>query len=320
MSKEIKNILVTGAAGQIGTELTLELRKKYGAGNVLATDLKPSENKKFNDSGEFLTLDVTDLVAVEEIVKKRDIDTVVHLAALLSGTGEVHPDKCWHVNMNGTMNILQMGVKYNFTQVFMPSSIAVWGPDCPKLAPQDTALHPTTMYGVTKVCGELISDYFSTKLGLDCRGLRFPGIISAETLPGGGTTDYAVEIFYKAVLENHYKCFLKAETRLPMMYMPDCIKSVLDLMAAPYSNLTRHGDYNVGSMTFDAATLANSIKKYRPDFTIEYVPDFRQEIADSWPDDVDDTPARNDWGWSPSFDLDSMTRDMLEKLEKKLKI
>lgn len=319
MGNDIKKILVTGAAGQIGTELTLALRDKYGKENVLATDLKPSENTKFNESGKFELLDVTKIHQIEELIKKYNFDTVVHLAALLSGTGEVHPDKCWDVNMNGTMNILQLGVKYNFNQVFMPSSIAVWGPDCPKTAPQDTPLHPKSMYGVTKVCGELISDYFSEKLGLDCRGLRFPGIISAETLPGGGTTDYAVDIFYEAIKHKHYKCFLRKDTRLPMMYMPDCIKSVLDLMAAPYESLTRHGDYNLGSMSFDAETLANSIKKYIPEFTIEYEPDFRQQIADSWPDDVDDSQARKDWNWQPSYDLDSMTRSMIEKLSEKLK-
>lgn len=313
MSSEIKRILVTGALGQIGSELTSELRKKYGIENVIATDLRACDCSK-KDEGPFLALDVLDYNSVEKIITENKIDTVVHLAALLSGVGEKNPSACWNVNMNGTMNILNIAVKNNLFRVFIPSSIAVWGPDCPKIAPQETPLHPTTMYGVTKVAGEILCDYYFIKYGLDVRGLRYPGIISAETFPGGGTTDYAVAIYYEAVKSNHYTCFVREDTRLPMMYMPDCLKASIDLLEAPLDKLNHHSDYNVGSMSFDVKTLADSIRKYRPGFTIEYEPDFRQAIADSWPDEVDYSSAVIDWGWKPDYDLDSMTQDMLEKL------
>jgi len=316
MKNDIKRILVTGALGQIGSELTSELRKKYGIENVIATDLRVCDCSK-KDEGPFIALDVLDYNSVEKIITENKIDTVVHLAALLSGVGEKNPTACWNVNMNGTMNILNTAVKNKLYRVFIPSSIAVWGPDCPKIAPQETPLHPTTMYGVTKVAGEIVCDYYFNKFGLDVRGLRYPGIISAETFPGGGTTDYAVAIYYEAVKRNHYTCFVKEDTRLPMMYMPDCLKASIELLKAPLEKLKHHSDFNVGSMSFDVKTLADSIRKFKPGFTIEYEPDFRQAIADSWPDGVDDFAARQEWGWSPSFDLDSMTKDMLDKLEEK---
>ncbi|MDA3844454.1 MAG: NAD-dependent epimerase/dehydratase family protein, partial [Candidatus Kapabacteria bacterium] len=224
---------------------------------------------------------------------------------------------CWTINMNGTINMLNAAVKFDFARVIIPSSIAVWGPDTPAIAPQSCALKPTTMYGVTKVAGEVLTDYYVKKFGLDCRGLRYPGIISSETFPGGGTTDYAVAIYYDAVKQGKYECFVKEDTKLPMMYMPDCIKATMDLAEADFEKLVHHNDFNVGSMSFDVTTLANSIKKIMPDFEISYKPDFRQEIADSWPDGVDDTCAREEWNWDPSFDLDSMTKDMLEKLKVK---
>ncbi len=317
MKKEIKKILVTGSVGQIGSELTLALRERYGAENVIATGRKTEPSEELRESGPFHFINVNSPDSVEEIIKKYNIDTIIHMAAILSGVGEKNPMLCWDVNMNGTINILNLAVKYEMARVIIPSSIAVWGPDCPKVAPQETPLHPTTMYGITKVAGELLADYYVRKYNLDCRGLRYPGIISSETLPGGGTTDYAVAIYYEAVKQNHYTCFVKEETRLPMMYMPDCIKSTIDLMEAPFENLKHHNDFNVGSMSFDVKTLADSIRKYNPDFTIDYQPDFRQAIADSWPDDVDDTAARQEWGWKPAWDLDSMTRDMLDKLTKK---
>lgn len=317
MKKEIKKILVTGSVGQIGSELTLELRKRYGAENVIATGRKTAPSKELLESGPFHYIDVTKIETVEEIIKKYDIDTIIHMSAILSGVGEKNPMLCWDVNMNGTINILNLAVKYEMARVIIPSSIAVWGPGTPSVAPQETALKPTTMYGVTKVAGEVLADYYVKKYGLDSRGLRYPGIISAETFPGGGTTDYAVAIYYDAVKYNHYKCFVNENTRLPMMYMPDCLKATIDLMEAPFENLKHHNDFNVGSMSFDVKTLADSIKKYKPDFTIEYEPDFRQAIADSWPDDVEDTAAREEWGWKPAWDLDSMTRDMLERLTKK---
>ncbi len=313
--KEIKKILVTGAVGQIGSELTMALRAKYGAENVIATGRKTEPSKELKESGPFHFIDVNAIDTVEEMIRKYDIDTIVHMAAILSAVGEKNPTMAWDVNMNGTLNILNLGVKYEMARIVMPSSIAVWGPGTPSIAPQDTALHPTTMYGVTKVAGEILADYYVRKFGLDSRGLRYPGIISSETLPGGGTTDYAVAIYYEAVKNRHYTCFVREDTRLPMMYMPDCLKATMDLMAAPFETLKRHNDYNVGSMSFTVKDLADSIKKVMPDFTVDYAPDFRQAIADSWPDGVDDTAAREDWGWKPSFDLDSMTRDMLAKLQ-----
>jgi nucleoside-diphosphate-sugar epimerase len=316
MKKDIKNILVTGGLGQIGSELIGELRNKYGSNNVVATDMRDATDD-MKDKGPYHILDIKDTEKFEKLIKDYKIDTIVHLAAILSGVGEKNPALAWDVNMNGTINVLNLGLKYEMSQIFIPSSIAVWGPDCPKVATQDSPLHPTTMYGVTKVAGEVLCDYYFKKYGLDVRGVRFPGIISSETPPGGGTTDYAVEIYYEAVKNNHYKCFVREDTRLPMMYMPDCLKSVIDLMAAPLENLKHHSSFNLGSMSFDVRTLADSVKKYMPGFTIDYVPDFRQAIADSWPDTVIDTPAREEWGWSPSYNLDLMTIDMLEKLKNK---
>jgi nucleoside-diphosphate-sugar epimerase len=319
MKKETKKILVTGACGQIGSELTIELRKIYGNENVIATDISsPPENNPIA-KGIFEPLDVTDLNAFEGTIKKHNIDTIVHLAALLSATGEKKPQKCWQVNINGTLNAFNLGVKYELSKIFVPSSIAVWGPGIPKIAPQDGVLKPKTMYGVTKVTIELLGDYYFYKYGLDCRGVRYPGIISSETLPGGGTTDYAVEIFYKAVKGEKYVCFVNEQTRLPMMYMPDCLKAAIDLLNAPAEKLTHRCDYNVSAMSFDVASLANEIKKYYPNFEIEYKPDERQKIADNWPDDVDDSVARQDWGWQPEYDMPRMVKDMIEKLKTKLK-
>ncbi|MBR9976457.1 MAG: NAD-dependent epimerase/dehydratase family protein [Bacteroidetes bacterium] len=311
----MKKILVTGAVGQIGSELTLALRDKYGAEHVIATGRKTEPSKELKESGPFHFIDVNSVDSVEEMIKKYEIDTIIHMAAILSGVGEKNPMLAWDVNMNGTLNILNLGVKYDMARVIIPSSIAVWGPGTPSVAPQDTALHPTTMYGVTKVAGEILADYYVLKYGLDSRGLRYPGIISSETLPGGGTTDYAVAIYYEAVKNKKYTCFVREDTRLPMMYMPDCIKATIDLMEAPFDKLNRHNDYNVGSMSFTAKDLANAIKKHIPDFVDSYEPDFRQAIADSWPDDVEDDAARKDWGWDPSHNIESMTKDMLEKLQ-----
>ena len=319
MKKEIKNILITGALGQIGSELTVALREKYGAENVVATDLRDA-SEDFKRGGPYHILDIKDVDTFEDLIKQYNIDTIVHLAAILSGVGEQNPLLAWDVNMNGTFNVLNLGLKYEMSQIYIPSSIAVWGPDCPKTAPQDSSLKPTTMYGVTKVAGEVLCDYYFYKYGLDVRGVRFPGIISSETPPGGGTTDYAVDIYYQAVKHKKYTCFVSEDTKLPMMYMPDCIKSVLDIMAAPVENLKHHNGFNLGSMSFTVKEIADSIKKYIPEFNVDYAPDFRQAIADSWPDDVDDSAARDEWGWKPSFDLDSMTKDMLDKLTEKHKL
>lgn len=320
MAKKIEKILVTGAVGQIGSELTLALRDKYGADNVIATGRKSKPSKALEESGPFEFIDVAKQDTVEWACDKYDIDTIVHMAAILSATGEANPMLCWDVNMNGTINVLNVALEREMAQVLIPSSIAAFGPETPRdNTPQDTILKPKTMYGVTKVAGELVSDYYFFKYGLDVRGLRYPGIISAETLPGGGTTDYAVEIYYKAVEEGKYTCFVREDTRLPMMYMPDCLKATIDLMVAPLDTLIHHSDFNVGSMSFSVGELAASIKKYIPGFECSYEPDFRQAIADSWPMSVDDTAAREEWGWDPSFNLDKMTQDMLEKLEKRHK-
>ena len=318
MTKETKKILVTGACGQIGSELALKLSELYGKYNVVISDVaEPKPGSALADL-TFEYLDVTDFATFESVVRKHNIDTIVHLAAILSFVGEQNPQKCWNINISGTLNAFNLGVKYELSKVFVPSSIAVWGKGVPKIAPQDGILKPTTMYGVTKVTIELLGDYYFRKFGLDCRGVRYPGIISAETMPGGGTTDYAVEIFYSAVKGEDYVCFVREDTRLPMMYMPDCIKAAIDLINAPKEKLTHHCDYNVGSMSFDVASLAKEIQKYYPNFKVIYKPDFRQEIADSWPDDVDDSAARSDWGWKPEFDLERMVKDMIEKLKAKL--
>ncbi len=318
MAKKIKNILVTGAVGQIGSELTLALRERYGNDNVVATGRKTEPSQKLRDSGPFYFINVCSRESVEEIVKKHEIDTIVHMAAILSAVGEKNPALAWDVNMNGTMNILDIARDYEMAQVMIPSSIAVFGPGTPlDNTPNDTVLKPTTMYGVTKVCGELLCDYYVARYGLDIRGLRYPGIISAETLPGGGTTDYAVAIYYEAIKQKKYTCFVREDTRLPMMYMPDCLKATMDLMEAPFDTLKHHSDFNVGAMSFTVAELAAEIKKHIPDFECSYEPDFRQAIADSWPSSLDDTAAREEWGWGPDYDLAAMTTDMLDKLGKR---
>ncbi|MBD3278597.1 MAG: NAD-dependent epimerase/dehydratase family protein [Candidatus Aegiribacteria sp.] len=312
-------ILVTGALGQIGSELTAELRKRFGAENVVASDIKDVQDNGVVQGGPWTLLDVTDPEAVESVIKGNSIDTVFHMAAILSATGENNPQLCWDVNMNGTLNVLETARRNELSKVIVPSSIAAFGPETPRQnTPQETVLKPKTMYGVTKVSGELVGDYYVKKYGLDVRGLRYPGIISSETLPGGGTTDYAVDIYYKAVQEGRYTCFVRKDTMLPMMYMPDCIKATLDLADADFEGLTHHCDFNVGALSVTAEDIALSIKKHIPDFQVEYEPDYRQGIADTWPQSVDDSAAREEWGWSPDWDLDSMTKDMLEKLRKKL--
>jgi len=313
----MKKLLVIGACGQIGTELVQALREKYGKKNVVASDIRKPEDENLAD-GLFEIIDITKVPQIEAVIEKYTIDTIYNMAALLSATGEKMPVKCWEVNMNGVLNVLQCALKYNLQRIIMPSSIAVFGPDTPRIdTPNDTILRPTSMYGVTKVCGERLCDYYVKRYGVDARGLRYPGIISAETLPGGGTTDYAVEIFYKAIEEGKYTCFLGPETRLPMMYMPDCIKATIDLAEADFDSLTHHNDFNLAAFSVTPAKLADAIRKFIPNFEIDYEPDYRQMIADSWPESIDDSVARAEWGWKPEWDLDSMTRDMLEKLKKR---
>jgi len=309
-------ILVIGAAGQIGSELILSLRKIYGNDNVVGSDKRLDLPAEILNTGPFETLDVLNKDEMASVCKKHGINMIVNLAAILSAVGEQKPRLAWDVNMNGMMNVLDIALEMKMKQVFVPSSIAAFGPGTPlDMAPQDTILRPTTMYGLTKVAGELLGDYYVKRYGLDVRGVRFPGIISHATLPGGGTTDYAVAIYYDAIKHKKYTCFVNEKTKLPMMYMPDCIKAVIDLMQADFSKLKHHNGFNVGSMSFTPVEIAESIKKHIPEFSIDYKPDFRQAIADSWPDDLDDSAAREEWGWNPTYNLELMTDDMLKNLK-----
>ncbi len=313
-------ILVTGATGQIGSELAVELRTKYGGANVVAAGHKRLPGDALVKSGPYEVLDATDKSALASIVAKYDIDTVYHLASILSAVGEQNPQLAWEVNMGGLYNILELARQRKGTRIFWPSSIAVFGPEAPRVnTPQNSIMIPTTIYGVGKVSGELLCNYYYTKFGVDVRGLRYPGIISSETPPGGGTTDYAVAIFYEAIKNGRYTCFLREDTVLPMMYMPDCIKSALSLMEALESRVKCRMSYNLTAMSFSAGELATEIKKHIPNFSCEYVPDFRQKIADSWPMSIDDSAARRDWGWRQDYDLAAMTKDMIEKLKRKFK-
>jgi len=319
-SREMKRILVTGAVGQIGSELTLALRKKYGSDNVVATGRKTAPSDALKNSGPFYFIDVNRRESVVEVVKKHDIDTIYHMAAILSVAGEANPQLAWRVNMDGLYTVLEVAREFNMARVIVPSSIAAFGPETPRdRTPNDTILKPRTIYGVTKVAGELLGDYYVRKYGLDCRGLRYPGIISHETLPGGGTTDYAVAIYYEAVRQGRYTCFVREDTRLPMMYMPDCIKATIDLAEADADKLVHHCDFNVGAMSFSAGELAAAIRKHIPGFVCTYQPDFRQQIADSWPMSLDDSAARKEWGWKPAYDLEAMTKDMLDVLGRRHK-
>jgi nucleoside-diphosphate-sugar epimerase len=314
----MKNILVVGSAGQIGSELVLALREKYGGDRVVAGIRKTKPSEKLTSTGPCEVVDALQKEMLAETVDKYDIDVIINMAAILSGTGEKNPMLAWDVNMNGLINILELARERKMSQVLVPSSIAVFGPTTPvDDTPQETILKPTTIYGVTKVAGELLGDYYVKRYGLDVRGLRYPGIISHETLPGGGTTDYAVAIYYEAIKNKKYTCFVNEDTRLPMMYMPDCLKATIDLMEADFGQLNYHCDYNIGAMSFTVAEMAESIKKHIPEFEISYEPDFRQAIADSWPNSVDDSAARADWGWKPDFDLDAMTTDMLKAIGEK---
>ncbi|PMB74092.1 UDP-glucose 4-epimerase [Candidatus Bathyarchaeota archaeon] len=315
--KHSRKILVTGATGQIGSELTLELRNKYGGENVVAAGHKRKPSEALLSSGPFEFLDATKMGDIEKIVNEHDVDTVYHLAAVLSAVGEENPQNAWSINMGSLYNVLEIARQYGL-RVFWPSSIAVFGPEAPRVkTPQNTVLIPRTMYGVTKVAGELLCNYYFLRYGVDVRSVRYPGIISSETPPGGGTTDYAVEIFYEAVRRKRYTCFLRADTVLPMMYMPDCINAAITLMEADASRIRCRTSYNVAAMSFSPAELAAEIKKHIPDFVCDYKPDFRQKIADSWPTSIDDSAARGDWGWNPKYDLASMTRDMIEKLSRR---
>ena len=314
----MQRILVTGAAGQIGSELTPALRERHGSTNVLASDLRTPAAGSSLSAGPFEALDVRDRSRFQELVNDHRVDTIYHLAAILSATGEANPQLAWDVNIAGLVNVLEIARSSGVRRVFCPSSIAVFGPETPKeRTPQETILRPKTVYGLTKVAGELLGDYYVRRYGLDVRGCRYPGIISHETLPGGGTTDYAVAIFFEAVKNRRYTCFLSAETRLPMMYMPDCLKATMKLMEADFGLLKHHCDFNLASMSFSAGELAAEIRKNIPDFVCDYKPDHRQAIADSWPRSIDDSAARREWGWQPEYDLAAMTADMLRVLRRR---
>jgi nucleoside-diphosphate-sugar epimerase len=312
------HILVTGALGQIGSELTMRLRERYGSENVVASDIKKNPQPEIRNSGPYEIVDVTHPEAIVSVVKKFEINSIYHMSAILSATGEKNPDLAWKVNIDGTRNILDISNDLSLEKVFVPSSIAVFGPETPReCTPQETVLLPRTMYGITKVAGELLCDYYVDKFGLDVRGVRYPGIISHKTLPGGGTTDYAVEIFYAAVKNMHYDCFVKADTVLPMMYMPDCLKATIDLMESDFNRLKHHSNFNICGMSFSAGNLAEEIKKIIPDFTCEFNPDFRQKIADTWPQTIDDSAAREEWGWAPDYNLARMTMEMISVLNER---
>lgn len=318
-SRAMKRILVTGSVGQIGSELTMELRRLHGNESVVATGHKTQPSEELHKSGPFHFIDIRDRKELDNIVKQYDIDTIYNMAAVLSAAGEKNPQLCWDVNIKGFMNVLEVARENELARVVNPSSIAVFGPLTPRdNTPTDTILQPTTMYGVTKVAGELLGDYYFHRFGLDVRGVRLPGVISYKTFPRGGTTDYAVAIFYEAIQRKSYKCFMREDTVLPMMYMPDALKALVDLAKAPLEKLKHHCNFNVGAMSFTAGELAAEIKKHIPEFEVTYEPDFRQAIADSWPRSVDDSVAREEWGWSPEYNLERMTKDMIEKLTEKL--
>jgi len=309
--------LVVGATGQIGYELVPVLRKLYGADNVVA-GYRSKQPTGVLLEGSVEYVDVTSRESLEAVIKKYDFDEVYNLAAVLSAAGEKNPHLAWKVNMIGHYNVLELAREYGF-RVFWPSTIAVFGPTTPKYkTPQHTIIEPITMYGITKYSGELLARYYVYKYDLDIRGVRWPGIISSEALPGGGTTDYAVEIFYYAVEGKPYTCYLREDTELPMMYMPDAIKSVIQLMSANKAKLKLSVGYNVAAFSFTPKQLEEEIKKYIPEFRVEYKPDFRQAIADSWPRSLDDSVAREEWDWSPEWTFEAMVKDMLIKIARKL--
>ncbi len=316
----MKNILVIGATGQIGSELTMLLRRTFPNGKVVAGYIKGCEPKgKLLSSGPSEEVDVCNAKQIADAVDKYDIDTIYNLAALLSATAERLPLKAWDIQMNGLINVLEVA-REKKCAVFTPSSIGSFGPSTPhKNTPQDTIQRPTSMYGVTKVATELLSDYYFHKYGVDTRSVRFPGLISYTTLPGGGTTDYAVEIYYAAVKGEEFVCPIAAGTLMDMMYMPDALRAAIDIMQANPRYLKHRNSFNIASMSFDPETIAASIRKYIPSFKMRYEVDpVRQSIADSWPDNMDDTCARKEWGWAPTYDLDAMTQDMIKNLKIKL--
>lgn len=316
----MKRILVTGALGQIGSELVPTLRARYGADGVVASDIRMPAGDPDTD-GPFEVLDATNVRQIHDLVHRYQVGTVYHLAALLSATSEEKPHVAWELNMGGLYKMLETARSVR-AAVFFPSSIAAFGPSTPRQrTPQDTVQRPTTLYGVTKVAGELLADYYALRFGVDVRGLRFPGLISHTAPPGGGTTDYAVTIFYEALRYGRYTCFLGPETRLDMMYMPDAIRATVELMEADPARLTHRNAFNIAALNFTPEELAAEIRRHLPDFQIDYdVDPVRQRIADSWPESLDDTAAREEWGWRPDYDLPAMVEEMLRELRLKLKL
>lgn len=314
----MKRILVTGASGQVGSELVPALRERYGSEAVLATDIRDPEGS-LAGGGPFRRVDCTDRVALDDAVRDFQADTIYHLAAILSAAGEKDPDQAYRVNLGGLKNALEVA-RDRGCAIFIPSSIAAFGPSTPPdPTPQDTIQRPTTMYGVTKVAGELLADYYHSRFAVDARGVRYPGLISYVTPPGGGTTDYAVEIFYAAVREGHYTCFLRADTQLDMMYMPDAIRASIEIMEADPRHLEHRNAFNITAMQLTPAILAEAIREHLPHFQVDYrIDPLRQAIADSWPRRLDDSAARKEWGWAPRYDLRAMVTDMLYHLRKKL--
>ena len=314
----MKKILIIGSGGQIGTELVKKLRGIYGNENVVASDLRQLTGE-IAETGPFERIDSTNMMQIIEVVKKYNIDTIYNLAAILSATAEMNPMLGWNVGIGSLVNCLEVARVFGCA-VFTPSSIGAFGPDTPKdMTPQDTIQRPNTIYGVTKVTGELLSDYYFKRFGVDTRSVRFPGLISNLTLPGGGTTDYAVEIYYSAVKGEKFICPLEKGTFMDMMYMPDALDAMVDIMEADPSKLIHRNSFNVTAMSFDPEILYNTIKKYIPTFEMEYKPEpIKQAIANSWPNSLDDSCARNEWGWNPKYDLDKMSIDMIDSLRKKM--
>jgi nucleoside-diphosphate-sugar epimerase len=311
-----EKILVIGACGQIGVELTLELRRLYGGANVIASDLR-EENDLLKGTGPYVSLDVMHKEMLHVQVIRQNITQIYLLAAILSATGEKNPNLAWNLNMQSLLNVLDIAKEEKLTKVFWPSSIAVFGPTSPKKnCPQQTVIETITVYGISKYAGEFWCNYYCHRYGVDVRSIRYPGLISYKSSPGGGTTDYAVEIFHDAIEDKKYTCYLQENTYLPMMYMPDAIRATIELMQADPQKLTIRTSYNISGMSFSPKEISAEIKHHMPEFEVVYKPDYRQAIADSWPQSIDDSAARNDWAWEPEYDLSKMTKDMFENLEK----
>ena len=311
--------LVIGACGQLGTELTASLRAKYGASHVVASDIHPPKNE--NKNQPFEVLDAMDFNAIKKIVEKHQINVIYHLAAILSAKGEQNPELAWNLNMTSLLNVLTLAKEKKEIKIFWPSSIAVFGPNTPKdNTPQNCIMDPNTVYGISKLAGERWCAYFNEKYGVDVRSVRYPGLIGYKTLPGGGTSDYAVDIFYKILQNQPYECFLEENAYLPMMYMDDAVAATIQIMEAPVEQIKIRSSYNLAAISFSPQELFKAIKTLKPDAQISYTPDFRQAIADSWPNSIDDTPARKHWGWQHQFDLPKMTREILQGLKQQLEL